>query len=134
MLLCSIKAGRQLSYVQYQLYAKQKSLNFTSICARGKTDLSSTSDPFKPSPSHPQSDSIKPQPSHTQTLSKEVLKSTHTNHTANFTERTNHQLDVRLWVCLINRDPLARVNVKCCMYLKERNDSAALRYNMQHNK
>uniref|UniRef100_A0A8C1L292 DNA repair protein REV1 n=1 Tax=Cyprinus carpio TaxID=7962 RepID=A0A8C1L292_CYPCA len=92
----SIKAGRQLSYVQYQLYAKQKSLNFTSICARGKPDLSSTSDPFKPSPSHPQSDSIKPQPSHTQTLSKEVLKSTHTNHTANFTERTNHQLDVRL--------------------------------------
>uniref|UniRef100_A0A8C1L325 DNA repair protein REV1 n=1 Tax=Cyprinus carpio TaxID=7962 RepID=A0A8C1L325_CYPCA len=82
----SIKAGRQLSYVQYQLYAKQKSLNFTSICARGKPDLSSTSDPFKPSPSHPQSDSIKPQPSHTQTLSKEVLKSTHTNHTANFTE------------------------------------------------
>uniref|UniRef100_A0A8C1L4X6 DNA repair protein REV1 n=1 Tax=Cyprinus carpio TaxID=7962 RepID=A0A8C1L4X6_CYPCA len=67
----SIKAGRQLSYVQYQLYAKQKSLNFTSICARGKPDLSSTSDPFKPSPSHPQSDSIKPQPSHTQTLSKE---------------------------------------------------------------
>uniref|UniRef100_A0A8C1TGB8 DNA repair protein REV1 n=1 Tax=Cyprinus carpio TaxID=7962 RepID=A0A8C1TGB8_CYPCA len=56
----SIKAGRQLSYVQYQLYAKQKSLNFTSICARGKPDLSSTSDPFKPSPSHPQSDSIKP--------------------------------------------------------------------------
>uniref|UniRef100_A0A8C1E2S6 DNA repair protein REV1 n=1 Tax=Cyprinus carpio carpio TaxID=630221 RepID=A0A8C1E2S6_CYPCA len=38
----SIKAGRQLSYVQYQLYAKQKSLNFTSICARGKPDLSST--------------------------------------------------------------------------------------------
>uniref|UniRef100_A0A8C1HSP9 DNA repair protein REV1 n=1 Tax=Cyprinus carpio carpio TaxID=630221 RepID=A0A8C1HSP9_CYPCA len=35
----SIKAGRQLSYVQYQLYAKQKSLNFTSICARGKPDL-----------------------------------------------------------------------------------------------
>ncbi|XP_026127591.1 DNA repair protein REV1-like [Carassius auratus] len=82
----SIKAGRQLSYVQYQLYAKQKSLNFTSICAQGKPDLS-----FKPSPSHPQSDSIKPQPSHTQTLSEEVLKST-----ASFTERTNHQLDVRL--------------------------------------
>ncbi|XP_026127889.1 DNA repair protein REV1-like [Carassius auratus] len=75
----SIKAGRQLSYVQYQLYAKQQSLNFTSICAQGKPDLS-----FKPSPSHPQ-------PSHTQTLSKEVLKST-----ASFTERTNHQLDVRL--------------------------------------
>ncbi|XP_016110482.1 DNA repair protein REV1-like [Sinocyclocheilus grahami] len=92
----SIKAGCQLSYVQYQLYAKQKSLNFTSICARGKQDLSSTNDPFKPSPSHPQSDSIKPQPSHTQTLSKEVLKSTHANHTANFTERTNHQLDFRL--------------------------------------
>uniref|UniRef100_A0A671S287 DNA repair protein REV1 n=1 Tax=Sinocyclocheilus anshuiensis TaxID=1608454 RepID=A0A671S287_9TELE len=89
----SIKAGCQLSYVQYQLYAKQKSLNFTSICARGKQDLSSTNDPFKPNPSHPQSDSIKPQPSHTQTLSKEVLKSTHANHTANFTERTNHQLD-----------------------------------------
>ncbi|KTG39631.1 hypothetical protein cypCar_00007907 [Cyprinus carpio] len=96
MCTLQIKAGRQLSYVQYQLYAKQKSLNFTSICARGKPDLSSTSDPFKPSPSHPQSDSIKPQSSHTQTLSKEVLKSTHTNHTANFTERTNHQLDVRL--------------------------------------
>uniref|UniRef100_A0A671S143 DNA repair protein REV1 n=1 Tax=Sinocyclocheilus anshuiensis TaxID=1608454 RepID=A0A671S143_9TELE len=77
----SIKAGCQLSYVQYQLYAKQKSLNFTSICARGKQDLSSTNDPFKPNPSHPQSDSIKPQPSHTQTLSKEVLKSTHANHT-----------------------------------------------------
>ncbi|XP_016388955.1 DNA repair protein REV1 isoform X2 [Sinocyclocheilus rhinocerous] len=92
----SIKAGCQLSYVQYQLYAKQKSLNFTSICAQGKQDLSSTNDPFKPSPSHPQSDSIKPQPSHTQTLSKEVLKSTHANHTANFTERINHQLDVRL--------------------------------------
>uniref|UniRef100_A0A673HZ90 DNA repair protein REV1 n=1 Tax=Sinocyclocheilus rhinocerous TaxID=307959 RepID=A0A673HZ90_9TELE len=87
----SIKAGCQLSYVQYQLYAKQKSLNFTSICAQGKQDLSSTNDPFKPSPSHPQSDSIKPQPSHTQTLSKEVLKSTHANHTANFTERINHQ-------------------------------------------
>uniref|UniRef100_A0A671S0E9 DNA repair protein REV1 n=1 Tax=Sinocyclocheilus anshuiensis TaxID=1608454 RepID=A0A671S0E9_9TELE len=55
----SIKAGCQLSYVQYQLYAKQKSLNFTSICARGKQDLSSTNDPFKPNPSHPQSDSIK---------------------------------------------------------------------------
>ncbi|XP_043105477.1 DNA repair protein REV1 isoform X2 [Puntigrus tetrazona] len=92
----SIKAGRQLSYVQYQLYAKQKSLNFASVYARGKQDLSSTSDPFLPTPSHPHSDSIKPQPSHTQTLCKEVLKSTHPNHTANLTERTNHQLDVRL--------------------------------------
>uniref|UniRef100_A0A8C2C7N3 DNA repair protein REV1 n=1 Tax=Cyprinus carpio TaxID=7962 RepID=A0A8C2C7N3_CYPCA len=55
----SIKAGRQLSYVQYQLYAKQKSLNFTSICARGKPDLSSTSDPFKPSPSHPHNNNKK---------------------------------------------------------------------------
>ncbi|TSL16125.1 DNA repair protein REV1 [Bagarius yarrelli] len=27
----SIKAGRQLSYLQYQLYAKQKGLNFTSV-------------------------------------------------------------------------------------------------------
>ncbi|KAI5621297.1 DNA repair protein REV1 isoform X2 [Silurus asotus] len=30
----SIKAGRQLSYVQYQLYAKQKGLNFTSVRPR----------------------------------------------------------------------------------------------------
>ncbi|XP_047671144.1 DNA repair protein REV1 isoform X2 [Tachysurus fulvidraco] len=30
----SIKAGRQLSYLQYQLYAKQKGLNFTSVCPR----------------------------------------------------------------------------------------------------
>uniref|UniRef100_A0A671PD74 DNA repair protein REV1 n=1 Tax=Sinocyclocheilus anshuiensis TaxID=1608454 RepID=A0A671PD74_9TELE len=37
----SIKAGHQLSYVQYQLYTKQKGLNFTSVCARGKQDPSS---------------------------------------------------------------------------------------------
>ncbi|KAI2660588.1 DNA repair protein REV1 [Labeo rohita] len=93
----SIKAGRLLSYVQYQLYAKQKGLNFTSVCARGKQDPSSSHEPSKPSPSHPQSDSIKLQLNHTQTLSKEVLKSTHTNHIdTNFTEQTNHQLDVRL--------------------------------------
>ncbi|KAG7331285.1 hypothetical protein KOW79_005254 [Hemibagrus wyckioides] len=30
----SIKAGKQLSYVQYQLYAKQKGLNFTSVRPR----------------------------------------------------------------------------------------------------
>ncbi|KAL6484834.1 hypothetical protein MHYP_G00068790 [Metynnis hypsauchen] len=29
----SIKAGRQLSYLQYQLYAKQKGLNFTNVLA-----------------------------------------------------------------------------------------------------
>ncbi|XP_016372920.1 DNA repair protein REV1-like, partial [Sinocyclocheilus rhinocerous] len=92
----SIKAGRQLSYVQYQLYTKQKGLNFTSVCARGKQDPSFSHEPSKPSLNHPESDSIKPQPSHTQTLSKEVLKSTHANHKANFTERSNHQLDVRL--------------------------------------
>ncbi|KTF94608.1 hypothetical protein cypCar_00026285 [Cyprinus carpio] len=92
----SIKAGRQLSYVQYQLYMKQKGLNYSSVCARGKQDTSSIHEPSKPSLNHLQSDSIKPQPSHTQTLSTEVLKSTHANHKANFTERSNHQLDVRL--------------------------------------
>ncbi|XP_073701709.1 DNA repair protein REV1 [Garra rufa] len=96
----SIKAGHLLSHVQYQLYAKQKGLNFTSVCAQGKQNLTSSHDLSKLTPSHPQSDIIKPQPSHTQTLSKEVLKSTHTNHTATNlgtnTERTNHQLDVRL--------------------------------------
>ncbi|XP_052461848.1 DNA repair protein REV1 [Carassius gibelio] len=92
----SIKAGHQLSYVQYQLYTKQKGLKFSSVCARGKQDPSSSHEPSKPSLNHPQSDSIKPQPSHTQTLSREVLKSTHANHKANFTERRNHQLDVRL--------------------------------------
>ncbi|XP_041940094.1 DNA repair protein REV1 [Alosa sapidissima] len=30
----SIKAGRQLSYLQYQLYAKQKGLSFPSVCLR----------------------------------------------------------------------------------------------------
>ncbi|XP_031439288.1 DNA repair protein REV1 isoform X3 [Clupea harengus] len=30
----SIKAGRQLSYLQYQLYAKQKGLSFPSLCLR----------------------------------------------------------------------------------------------------
>uniref|UniRef100_A0A671PKR6 DNA repair protein REV1 n=1 Tax=Sinocyclocheilus anshuiensis TaxID=1608454 RepID=A0A671PKR6_9TELE len=59
----SIKAGHQLSYVQYQLYTKQKGLNFTSVCARGKQDPSS-----------------------------KVLKSTHANHKANFTERSNHHI------------------------------------------
>uniref|UniRef100_A0A8C1TDT6 DNA repair protein REV1 n=1 Tax=Cyprinus carpio TaxID=7962 RepID=A0A8C1TDT6_CYPCA len=73
----SIKAGRQLSYVQYQLYTKQKGLNYSSVCARGKQDPSSIHEPSKPSLNHLQSDSIKPQPSHTQTLSTEVLKSTH---------------------------------------------------------
>uniref|UniRef100_A0A672QFP1 DNA repair protein REV1 n=1 Tax=Sinocyclocheilus grahami TaxID=75366 RepID=A0A672QFP1_SINGR len=87
----SIKAGRQLSYVPYQLYTKQKGLNFTSVCARGKQDPSSSHEPSKPDLNHPESDSIKPQPSHTQTLSKEVLKSTHANHKANFTERSKHQ-------------------------------------------
>uniref|UniRef100_A0A8C1F2S6 DNA repair protein REV1 n=1 Tax=Cyprinus carpio carpio TaxID=630221 RepID=A0A8C1F2S6_CYPCA len=87
----SIKAGRQLSYVQYQLYMKQKGLNYSSVCARGKQDTSSIHEPSKPSLNHLQSDSIKPQPSHTQTLSTEVLKSTHANHKANFTERSNHQ-------------------------------------------
>uniref|UniRef100_A0A8C1T9K4 DNA repair protein REV1 n=1 Tax=Cyprinus carpio TaxID=7962 RepID=A0A8C1T9K4_CYPCA len=87
----SIKAGRQLSYVQYQLYTKQKGLNYSSVCARGKQDPSSIHEPSKPSLNHLQSDSIKPQPSHTQTLSTEVLKSTHANHKANFTERSNHQ-------------------------------------------
>ncbi|XP_067299768.1 DNA repair protein REV1 [Pseudorasbora parva] len=90
----SIKAGRQLSYIQYQLYTKQKCLSFTSVCAQEGQDPSFSHEPPKPSPSHPQSDSIKP--SHTPTLSKEVLKSIHANHTANFTERTNHQLDGRL--------------------------------------
>uniref|UniRef100_A0A8C2C8N0 DNA repair protein REV1 n=1 Tax=Cyprinus carpio TaxID=7962 RepID=A0A8C2C8N0_CYPCA len=92
----SIKAGRQLSYVQYQLYTKQKGLNYSSVCAREKQDPSSIHEPSKPSLNHLQSDSIKPQPSHTQTLSTEVLKSTHANHKANFTERSNHQLDIRL--------------------------------------
>lgn len=124
MLLCSIRAGRQLSYVQYQLYTKQKGLNYSSVCARGKQDPSSIHEPSKPSLNHLQSDSIKPQPSHTQTLSTEVLKSTYANHKANFTERSNHQLDVRLWVCFINR---AHVTVKCCMCLKERKHSTALR-------
>ncbi|XP_067265079.1 DNA repair protein REV1 [Chanodichthys erythropterus] len=87
----SIKAGRQLSYIQYQLYTKQKCLSFAGVCAQGGQDPLFSHGPPKPSPSHPKSDSIKP--SHTQTLSKEVLKSTQANHTANF---TNHQLDVRL--------------------------------------
>lgn len=99
--LCSIKAGRQLSYIQYQLYTKQKGLTFAGVCAQGGQDLSFSHRPPKPSPSHTQSDSIKP--SHTQTLSKEVLKSTQANHTANFTDQTNHQLDVRLWVYFIPR-------------------------------
>uniref|UniRef100_A0A8B9LRZ0 DNA repair protein REV1 n=1 Tax=Astyanax mexicanus TaxID=7994 RepID=A0A8B9LRZ0_ASTMX len=34
----SIKAGHQLSYLQYQLYAKQKGLNFTSVNARHGQD------------------------------------------------------------------------------------------------
>uniref|UniRef100_A0A673KTW5 DNA repair protein REV1 n=1 Tax=Sinocyclocheilus rhinocerous TaxID=307959 RepID=A0A673KTW5_9TELE len=49
----SIKAGRQLSYVQYQLYTKQKGLNFTSVCARGKQDPSFSHEPSKPSLNHP---------------------------------------------------------------------------------
>uniref|UniRef100_A0A672QFD4 DNA repair protein REV1 n=1 Tax=Sinocyclocheilus grahami TaxID=75366 RepID=A0A672QFD4_SINGR len=57
----SIKAGRQLSYVPYQLYTKQKGLNFTSVCARGKQDPSSSHEPSKPDLNHPESDSIKPQ-------------------------------------------------------------------------
>uniref|UniRef100_A0A8C2CB63 DNA repair protein REV1 n=1 Tax=Cyprinus carpio TaxID=7962 RepID=A0A8C2CB63_CYPCA len=61
----SIKAGRQLSYVQYQLYTKQKGLNYSSVCAREKQDPSSIHEPSKPSLNHLQSDSIKPQPSHT---------------------------------------------------------------------
>uniref|UniRef100_A0A672QFD5 DNA repair protein REV1 n=1 Tax=Sinocyclocheilus grahami TaxID=75366 RepID=A0A672QFD5_SINGR len=55
----SIKAGRQLSYVPYQLYTKQKGLNFTSVCARGKQDPSSSHEPSKPDLNHPESDSIK---------------------------------------------------------------------------
>lgn len=90
----SIKAGCQLSYIQYQLYTKQKGLSFASVCAQGGQDPSFSHGPHKPSPSHPQSDSNKP--SHTQTLSKEVLKSTHANHTGSFTDQTNHQLDVKL--------------------------------------
>uniref|UniRef100_A0A8C1GRI1 DNA repair protein REV1 n=1 Tax=Cyprinus carpio TaxID=7962 RepID=A0A8C1GRI1_CYPCA len=48
----SIKAGRQLSYVQYQLYTKQKGLNYSSVCARGKQDPSSIHEPSKPSLNH----------------------------------------------------------------------------------
>uniref|UniRef100_A0A8C1F0K5 DNA repair protein REV1 n=1 Tax=Cyprinus carpio carpio TaxID=630221 RepID=A0A8C1F0K5_CYPCA len=48
----SIKAGRQLSYVQYQLYMKQKGLNYSSVCARGKQDTSSIHEPSKPSLNH----------------------------------------------------------------------------------
>uniref|UniRef100_A0A8C2C5V2 DNA repair protein REV1 n=1 Tax=Cyprinus carpio TaxID=7962 RepID=A0A8C2C5V2_CYPCA len=55
----SIKAGRQLSYVQYQLYTKQKGLNYSSVCAREKQDPSSIHEPSKPSLNHLQSDSIK---------------------------------------------------------------------------
>ncbi|XP_073768289.1 DNA repair protein REV1 isoform X1 [Danio rerio] len=79
----SIKAGRQLSYIQYQLYAKQKGLNFTRVSGIEGQDPSSNHGP-----------DIKPQPSHT--LSKDVLKSTQANHMANYTEKTDHQLDIRL--------------------------------------
>ncbi|XP_063069765.1 DNA repair protein REV1 isoform X2 [Engraulis encrasicolus] len=43
----SIKAGRQLSYLQYQLYAKQKGLNFPSICLRklDQHDLAAAASP-----------------------------------------------------------------------------------------
>ncbi|XP_051997698.1 DNA repair protein REV1-like isoform X1 [Xyrauchen texanus] len=92
----SIKAGHQLSYVQYQLYAKQKGLSFTTLCKREGQDPSFNSVPPKHSPSHPQSDSIQPQPSHTETHTKEVLKSTHSNHPNNVLEQTKQLLDVRL--------------------------------------
>ncbi|XP_051566138.1 DNA repair protein REV1-like isoform X1 [Myxocyprinus asiaticus] len=91
-ILDSIKAGHQLSYMQYQLYTKQKGLSFTTVCARGGQDLLSSCVPSKSSPSYPQSDSIQAQPSHTQTHSKEVLS----NHPNNFTEQTNQLLDVRI--------------------------------------
>lgn len=85
----SIKAGRQLSYIQYQLYTKQKGLNFTSVCTREVQDPVSTCDPAKPNLSLIQSDGIQP--------SKEGwIKSTHTNHTTNSTEQINHQLDIKL--------------------------------------
>ncbi|KAA0715849.1 DNA repair protein REV1 [Triplophysa tibetana] len=84
----SIKAGRQLSYIQYQLYTKQKGLNFTSMCKRGGQDSVSSRDPAKPSLSLIQSDGVQP--------SKDVLKSTHLNHATNSTQQINHQLDIKL--------------------------------------
>ncbi|KAI7808932.1 putative DNA repair protein REV1, partial [Triplophysa rosa] len=84
----SIKAGRQLSYIQYQLYTKQKGLNFTSMCKRGGQDSVSSRDPAKTSLSLIQSDGVQP--------SKDILKSTHINHATNSTEQINHQLDIKL--------------------------------------
>ncbi|KAL2081111.1 hypothetical protein ACEWY4_022964 [Coilia grayii] len=54
----SIKAGRQLSYLQYQLYAKQKGLSFPSVCLRklDQHDLARASGPHH-SPSHSHSPS-----------------------------------------------------------------------------
>lgn len=91
----SIKAGHQLSYIQYQLYPKQKCLDFSSVHKREGQDPPSNRDPAKPSLSLVQPDGIQPELSHTRSHS-EVLKSSHTNHASNFTEQTNHQLGVKL--------------------------------------
>uniref|UniRef100_A0A8C8CXB3 DNA repair protein REV1 n=1 Tax=Oncorhynchus tshawytscha TaxID=74940 RepID=A0A8C8CXB3_ONCTS len=68
----SIKAGHLLSYLQYQLYAKQKGLSFPSVCVRQgqEAPLSSHShlhiDNLLPQPNqcNPLAGDLNPQPSH----------------------------------------------------------------------
>ncbi|XP_017325602.1 DNA repair protein REV1 isoform X2 [Ictalurus punctatus] len=85
----SIKAGRQLSYLQYQLYAKQKGLNFTSVRPRQVQEQAGSGQ----GPS--QFNLNLPQPSNLHNFSNPALTVTQSVQSKS-TEKTNQQMVNRL--------------------------------------
>ncbi|XP_030642140.1 DNA repair protein REV1 [Chanos chanos] len=92
----SIKAGRQLSYLQYQLYPKQKSLAFPSMCVR------KAQEPASSNPSHPHQGNIHPQSNNDQILPsyshpKTALNSPLTmQQQSNLIQHSHQESDIRL--------------------------------------
>ncbi|KAI4892709.1 hypothetical protein NFI96_015304, partial [Prochilodus magdalenae] len=89
-LFFSIKAGRQLSYLQYQLYAKQKGLNFTGGHARPGQGAGGSGHVLpEPKLSLHQSSNLEPSHFDPATIITQPIPSKHT-------EKTHHRVDVKL--------------------------------------